>query len=80
MAISLSVYTVPGLCLYCSLACSVVDPEWFIPDPDPAMIFLSSGSNPYLEIVKIKHLKFNQKEEYPNYMTYGPTVNTVQNS
>ena len=32
---------------FCVKSVSVADPEWFIPDPDPATNFLSSGSNPY---------------------------------
>ena len=70
---------------------SVVDPEWFIPDPDPALNFPSSGSgsNPcYLSIFgncKQNHLKFNHKEESINYLPffisyYSPTVHKVQNS
>ena len=57
---------------------SVVDPEWFIPDPDPALNFPSSG-------YKQNHLKFNHKEESINYLPffisyYSPTVHKVQNS
>ena len=32
---------------FCVKSVNVADPEWFIPDPDPATNFLSSGSNPY---------------------------------
>ena len=71
---------------------SVVDPKLFIPDPDPGK---SSGSIrildihiiKYLYIWKLKktHLKFNQKDEYINYLPfsisyYSPTVHKVQNS
>ena len=64
------------------------------PDPDPALNFLSSGSRsgsyPYYlsmfrNYLKKTHLKFNQKEESTNYLSffisyYSPTIHAVQNS
>ena len=55
---------------------SVADPEWFIPDPDPALNFPSSESGYNLYYLSIfgnykKHLKFNQKEESTNYLLFS---------
>ena len=66
-------------------ASSVADPELFIPDPDPALNFPSSGF--WLSIFRNnkKHLKFNQKDESNIYLPfsisyYSPTAQKVQNS
>ena len=56
-----------GLTPLLTLTVSVVDPKLFIPDPDPALNFPSSGSNLYYISIFRKNtktpLKFNQKEE-----------------
>ena len=51
---------------------SVVDPEWFISDPDPALNFPRSGSNQcYLSICGNckKKLKFNHKELFTIHLS-----------
>ena len=52
--------------------CSVVDPEWFIPDPDPALNFPSSGSRHKFRIHQLKRRIYQ--------LSASPTVHTVQNS
>ena len=56
----------------------LVDPEKFVPDPDPALNFPSSGSGSkpcYFSTSKFrnyrKHLKFNHKEESISYLPFS---------
>ena len=79
MQINWSLVTENGIYIFFS----VVDPECFIPDPDPGLNFPSSGSM-FVSIFgnsKKKHLKFNQRGESINYLPfsisyYSPTVGT----
>ena len=70
--------------MYC--VTGVVDPKLFIPDPDSALNFLSSGSGQKFRIhadpdpthvilsifrnCKKTHLKINHKEEFINYLQF----------
>ena len=76
---------IPSCNAQCRLLCikktfikiSVVDPKWFIPDPDPAQNFPSSGSRQNSIIKKnlstICHFLFHTRY-------YSPTVHKVNNS